>query len=128
MAYTLQDLFDYHPVNGVPGAAAGLFAIIAAIHVWQTIHYNAPKWMYILVGTAVAESVGYIVRNVLIYHTSLGLFVFMNLCLLLPPNALALFNYKTIGEVVRRSNVPAHRFWLKPKFITWFFFGSDIFS
>ncbi|ORX68580.1 hypothetical protein DL89DRAFT_202908, partial [Linderina pennispora] len=86
------------------------------------------KWMYILVGTAVAESVGYIVRNVLIYHTSLGLFVFMNLCLLLPPNALALFNYKTIGEVVRRSNVAAHRFWLKPKFITWFFFGSDIFS
>ncbi|KAJ1950549.1 hypothetical protein FBU59_000625 [Linderina macrospora] len=128
MSYTLLDLFDYHPVNGVPEAAAGLFAIMAAIQIWQTIHYSAPKWMYILVGTAIAECVGYIVRSVILYHTSLGIFIFMNLCLLLPPNALALFNYKVIGEIVRRSNVPPRRFWLKHKFIVWFFFGSDVFS
>ncbi|KAJ1934599.1 hypothetical protein FBU59_005649 [Linderina macrospora] len=75
-----------------------------------------------------SECAGYIFRSVIIYHTSLGLLIAMNLCLLLPPNAVALFNYKVVGEIVRRSNVPPRRFWLKHKFIFWFFVGSDVFS
>ncbi|KAJ2714344.1 hypothetical protein H4R19_001781 [Coemansia spiralis] len=52
----------------------------------------------------------------------------MNLYLLLPPNALALFNYKSLANVVRQSRIPPRRFWLRPRFITWFFVASDILS
>ncbi|KAJ1941871.1 hypothetical protein FBU59_003375 [Linderina macrospora] len=52
----------------------------------------------------------------------------MTLFLLLPPNALALLNYKTLGETVRLSNTQPRHFWLKPRFVTWFFFTSDVFS
>ncbi|ORX71095.1 hypothetical protein DL89DRAFT_119694 [Linderina pennispora] len=52
----------------------------------------------------------------------------MTLFLLLPPNALALVNHKTLGEIIRTSNVEPRRFWLRPHFVTWFFFASDLFS
>ncbi|KAJ1828975.1 hypothetical protein LPJ56_000736 [Coemansia sp. RSA 2599] len=89
---------------------------------------DSARWFYILVGTAVAESLGYIFRSVCINHISLGLFICMNLCLLLPPNALALFNYKVLAEIARQSNVSESRFYLRPRFIVWFFFASDVFS
>ncbi|KAJ2818700.1 hypothetical protein GGI24_005019, partial [Coemansia furcata] len=122
------DYFTYTPVQGAPEAAAAIFVIVAAIIVWQIRRARAARWMYILVGTALAETIGYIVRTVCINHISLGLFICMMLFLLLPPNALALFNYKVVGEIARQSNVRARRFFLKPKFITWFFFASDVFS
>ncbi|KAJ2565509.1 hypothetical protein IW140_005317 [Coemansia sp. RSA 1813] len=33
-----------------------------------------------------------------------------------------------IGEISRISYDPDRKFWLKPRFITWFFFGSDVFA
>ncbi|KAJ1949523.1 hypothetical protein FBU59_001106 [Linderina macrospora] len=123
-----SDYFSYTPASKLPIIAAALFAVFIGVLTWQTIRFKAPKWVYILVGTALAEAVGFIIRAAIVNEASLGLFVTMTLFLLLPPNALALFNYRVIGEVVRRSRVPTTRFWLKPKFITWFFFGSDVFS
>ncbi|KAI9467556.1 RTA-like protein, partial [Coemansia mojavensis] len=122
------DYFTYIPVHGAPEAAAVVFAALAVILVVQSINTMAARWVYILVGTAIAESLGYVFRAICIDHASLGLFICMNLFLLLPPNALALFNYKAIGEVVRKSGIRSHRFWLRPRFIVWFYFASDIFS
>ncbi|KAJ2258723.1 hypothetical protein GGI13_000488 [Coemansia sp. RSA 455] len=128
MAETAIDYFTYKPVRGAPEAAAAIFFIVAAILACQTRRAQAARWMYILVGTALAECIGYILRIVCINHISLGLYIAMMLFLLLPPNALALFNYKVVGEIARQSNVSAKRFYLRPKFITWFFFASDVFS
>ncbi|KAJ2746871.1 hypothetical protein GGI20_001024 [Coemansia sp. BCRC 34301] len=122
------DYFTYTPVRGAPEAAAGIFLIVAGILFYQTKRTRAARWLHILVGTAIAESIGYILRTVCINHISLGLYIAMMLFLLLPPNALALFNYKVVGEIARQSTVPARRFYLRPRFITWFFFSSDVFS
>ncbi|KAJ1822504.1 hypothetical protein LPJ56_000735 [Coemansia sp. RSA 2599] len=120
--------FTYYPVHGVPEIAAVLFAAVAIISTLQIMNTNSARWFYILVGTAVAECFGYIFRSICIDHVTLGLFICMNLCLLLPPNALALFNYKVLAEVARQSNVSESRFYLRPRFIVWFFFASDVFS
>ncbi|KAI8318707.1 hypothetical protein GQ54DRAFT_299955 [Martensiomyces pterosporus] len=125
---TTEDYFTYTPVHGAPEAAAVIFAGIAILVVIKAKQTQSPRWVHILTGTAVAESLGYIFRAVCINHISLGMFVAMNLFLLLPPNAFALYEYKTVGQVVRHSNVQAKHFWLRPKFITWFFFSSDVFS
>ncbi|KAJ1723860.1 hypothetical protein LPJ53_001817 [Coemansia erecta] len=125
---TTLDYFAYIPVHGAPETAAVLFAVLAVISTLQILNTNSARWQFILVGTAAAESIGYIFRSVCINHISLGLFICMNLFLLLPPNALALFNYKIIGEVARGSGVEAARFWKRPHFLVWFFFASDVFS
>ncbi|CAO3620779.1 unnamed protein product [Mucor fragilis] len=62
------------------------------------------------------------------YYTDLGRYIGMTMFLLLAPNALALVNYKAVGEIIRLSNVETNKFYLRPKFVTWFFFSSDIFS
>ncbi|KAJ2825823.1 hypothetical protein IWW50_002675 [Coemansia erecta] len=100
----------------------------------QTFKSRGPKWLLVLPITALCEAIGYAFRVVCIYWTTLGTFTATSLFLLLPPNALALTNYKTLGEVVRisRASLSEHQkprmFWLKPRFITWFFFTSDVFS
>ncbi|KAI8318705.1 RTA1 like protein [Martensiomyces pterosporus] len=123
-----HDYFTYTPIHGAPEAAAVVFFLVGVVIAVKTSRTSSPKWIHILTGTAVAESVGYALRAVCIDHVSLGLYIAMNLFLLLPPNAFALFEYKTIGEVVRRSRAKPSHFWLRPKFITWFFFSSDVFS
>ncbi|KAJ1960950.1 hypothetical protein GGI12_003525, partial [Dipsacomyces acuminosporus] len=49
----------------------------------------------------------------------------MAIFLLLPPNLLALVNYRTVRLVVSQSPVYSSRFWLKPKFVTLFFIISN---
>ncbi|KAJ1953403.1 hypothetical protein EC988_003015 [Linderina pennispora] len=120
--------FTYFPVNYAPEVSAVVYFAVSGALVFLTIRSRAQKWLYILAGTAFAEAIGYIFRTVCVYKTNMLLYVLMTLFLLLPPNAMALFNYKTQAEIIRLSNVDARRFWLKPKFVTWFFFSSDVFS
>ncbi|KAJ2083760.1 hypothetical protein H4R24_000531 [Coemansia sp. RSA 988] len=126
--------FSYTPVNIAPEIAAGLFLVIAVVLTVQTFKARGPRWLLVLPITALSEAIGYGFRVVCIYWTTLGTFTAMTMFLLLPPNALALTNYKTLGEVVRKSqdSIPSHQipkvFLLKPRFITWFFFTSDVFS
>ncbi|KAJ1765749.1 hypothetical protein IW143_001680 [Coemansia sp. RSA 520] len=126
--------FSYKPVNIAPEIVAVIFLTIAVLTTIQVFKSRGPKWLLVLPVTAFCEAVGYAFRVVCIYWTTLGTFTATSLFLLLPPNALALTNYKTLGEVVRRSRVllSDHQkpkvFWLKPRFLTWFFFTSDVFS
>ncbi|KAJ2715112.1 hypothetical protein H4R19_001377 [Coemansia spiralis] len=126
--------FSYTPVNVVPEIAAAAFLAIAGALLMLTFNSRGPRWLLVLPATALCEAAGYAMRTVCIYWTTLGTFTAMTLLLLLPPNALALTNYKTLGDVVRESRdvMPAHRlprvFLLKPRFITWFFFSSDVLS
>ncbi|KAI8319176.1 hypothetical protein GQ54DRAFT_320437 [Martensiomyces pterosporus] len=120
--------FTYVPTNTVPQIALAAYFIIGVVLVIQTVRARAQHWIFILAGTAFAESLGYAFRTACVYNITFGLYVLMVLFLLLPPNALALVNYKTLGMVVRESAASPRWFWLRPKFITWFFFASDLLS
>ncbi|KAI9500055.1 hypothetical protein GGI25_004170 [Coemansia spiralis] len=121
--------FSYTPVNIAPEVIASVFLILTATTLVQTIKSRAPLWLLILPATALSEALGYAFRTVCIYWTTLGTFTAMSLLLLLPPNALALTNYKTLGLVAQKSNLQGPViFIMRPKFITWFFFISDVFS
>ncbi|KAJ1962373.1 hypothetical protein GGI12_002691 [Dipsacomyces acuminosporus] len=91
-----HDYYTYYPIHGAPEAAAVVFAAVAGFIWYKTAKTNSPRWIHILTGTALAESVGYILRAVTIEHVSLGLFIATMLFLLLPPNAFALFEYKVL--------------------------------
>ncbi|KAI9505372.1 hypothetical protein GGI25_004661 [Coemansia spiralis] len=123
---TVEDYFSYTPIHGAPETAAVLFFITAIVLFVQL--KGASRWLLILPFTSLSESIGYILRSICIKYASLGLFITMTLFLLLPPNALALFNYKVVGQISRSSFDPDKKFWMKPRFVTWFFLGSDIFS
>ncbi|KAJ1671925.1 hypothetical protein GGF44_001169 [Coemansia sp. RSA 1694] len=138
--------FSYTPMNIAPEASAAIFIGFAVTLALQTVKSRGPRWLLILSVTAFCEAVGYAFRTVCIYWTTLGTFTAMSLFLLLPPNALALTNYKTLGEVVRSAHKksphhhhgfnssssvvaePPRSIFLRPRFITWFFFTSDVFS
>lgn len=125
-----QVLRFYHYYPNKPLCIASLvvyavFCVFLTFRVWQT---KSAKFLYILAFTALMEVIGYAVRLLCISFTDMGRYIGTTLFLLLAPNALALVNYKAVGEIIRLSNVETDRFFLKAKFVTWFFFGSDIFS
>ncbi|KAJ1822270.1 hypothetical protein LPJ56_000901 [Coemansia sp. RSA 2599] len=124
--------FSYIPIDVVPEVAAGLFALCAIIQCLQTFQSQGPYYLLLLSVTALSESIGYGLRTLCIYRTTKATFIAMTLFLLLPPNALALTNYKTLGETVRQQTPVAlvyrRPFYLNPRFITWFFFLSDVLS
>ncbi|KAL9545481.1 hypothetical protein MBANPS3_007123 [Mucor bainieri] len=104
-------LFHYIPAL-IPAAVA--LAVYAVVAIYLTI--------------PLMEVIGFAVRILCHFYTDLGRYIGMTMFLLLAPNALALVNYKAVGEIIRLSNVETNRFYLRPKFVTWFFFSSDIFS
>lgn len=121
--------FFYNP--SLPLAIIGLivFALFSVFLFIRIYRSNSRKFLYILPITALMEAIGYLIRALCSTGgTTLGKYVGMTFFLLLPPNALALVNYKCLGEVVRLSNVQNRFFFLRPKFITWFFFSSDVFA
>ncbi|KAJ1734407.1 hypothetical protein H4217_003473 [Coemansia sp. RSA 1939] len=130
--------FTYYPKRGYPEASLSVFAIVGTILVVLGVRTRAQRWVHILSGTAYAEMLGYIFRSVCVTDTTFAMYVVMTLFLLLPPNALALFNYKTVGEIIRQNNISNERvrsrnksgwrFWLRPRFVSWFYFSSDLFS
>ncbi|KAJ2029676.1 hypothetical protein IWW57_001565 [Coemansia sp. S610] len=129
--------FSYTPMNVAPEVAAAIFIGFSVALALKTAKSRGPRWLLILSVTAFSEAVGYAFRAVCIYWTTLGTFTAMSLFLLLPPNALALTNYKTLGEVVKSAYhspqrgygaEPPRSIFLRPRFITWFFFTSDVFS
>ncbi|KAI8086796.1 RTA1 like protein-domain-containing protein [Halteromyces radiatus] len=137
--------FHYQPVNIAPQVFIALFCFIALAFIYRIHHNKSGKWLYIIPGTALAEAIGYGFRTACMYDTTLLKYVMMNLFLLLPPNALALINYKALGKVIEiqmeqktkassnigltdNNNNTSEPFWLRPKIVTWFFFSSDVFS
>ncbi|SAM09820.1 hypothetical protein [Absidia glauca] len=129
--------FHYMPINIAPQVFVAVFALVTALFVYRIIRSPGNKWLYILPGTALAEALGYGFRTACVYDSTLGNYVAMTLFLLVSPNALALVNYKTLGNVIaaKPSTPPSGMteqkpdpFWLRPKFVTWFFFSSDIFA
>ncbi|KAI8371039.1 RTA1 like protein-domain-containing protein [Blakeslea trispora] len=125
-----QALLFFHYIPSLPLAIVGLcvYAIFTIYLTLRIYRSKSAKFLYILAFTALMETIGYAVRIACHYFTDLGRYVGMTLFLLLAPNALALVNYKTVDEVIRLSKVETNRFYLKHTFVTWFFFGSDIFS
>ncbi|KAJ2338324.1 hypothetical protein IWW50_006528 [Coemansia erecta] len=120
--------FTYKPVNIAPEVALGVYTIVGLILVWQMVRFKSQRWVGILPGTAFAEALGYVFRTLCVYNTTFTMYVLMTLFLLVPVNALALANYKAVGKIMRNSNATPRRFWLKPAFVNWFYFASDLFS
>jgi hypothetical protein len=127
---TVKALIYFHYIPSLPLAIVGaaLFALVGIILSGISFRANAPKYLYILPITALCELAGYICRITCHYDTTLTKYIVQQMFLLLSPNALALVNYKTCGEIIRLSNVKPRYFFLKQKFVTWFFFASDIFA
>ncbi|KAI9244919.1 RTA1 like protein-domain-containing protein [Helicostylum pulchrum] len=121
--------FLYNP--SLPLAVIGLivfafFFVYLFIRIYRS---NSRKFLYILPITALMEAIGYLIRALCSTGgTTIGKYIGMTFFLLLPPNALALVNYKCLGEIIRLSNVQNRFFFLRPKFVTWFFFSSDVFA
>lgn len=129
--------FHYMPLNIAPQVFVAVFALVTVIFIYRISRSQGGKWLYILPGTALAEALGYGFRTACVYDSTLGNYVGMTLLLLVSPNALALVNYKTLGNVIAAKPPPSDMtenhdspdpFWLRPKFVTWFFFSSDIFA
>jgi hypothetical protein len=120
----------FHYIPNLPLAVVGAaaFGLVGVILSWITYRSKAPKYFYILPITAFCELIGYVCRIICHSNTTLIVFIIQQLFLLLSPNALALVNYKTCGEIIRLSNVEPRYFFLRRKFVTWFFFWSDIFA
>jgi hypothetical protein len=123
-----ERLFHYipnKPLAIVGLVVFGLFAIFLSFRVYIS---KSAQFIYILPITALMECLGYLIRIMCSNNTTLGTYIGMTMFLLLSPNALALVNYKAVGEIIRLSNVQSSRFFLRPKFVTWFFFSSDVFA
>lgn len=113
------------PLAIVSTAVYGLFIVYLTVKIFRS---RSPKFLYILPLTAAMEMVGYLFRYLCGEFTNFPRFITMTLLLLLAPNFLALVNYKCVGDIIRLSNVETKAFYLKPKFVTWFFLASDIIS
>ncbi|KAJ1645953.1 hypothetical protein J3B02_000843 [Coemansia erecta] len=121
--------FTYMPADVYPEISLGVYFVVGLVLIYQSIRSKAQWWVYILAVTAFGESLGYIFRTVCVYDTTFAMYVLMTLFLLLPPNALALVNYKTIAKIIEDSvQAKPNKFWLRPKFVNWFYFSSDVFS
>lgn len=119
--------FHYYPNKPLAIVGAVIFGLFTLYLPYRIIKSRSRVFLYILPITVLMECIGYILRYLCAQETTLIKYVLSTLFLLLPPNALALVNYKSAGEIIRLSNAPPTRFYLRPKFVTWFFFWSDIF-
>ncbi|KAG2201057.1 hypothetical protein INT47_010809 [Mucor saturninus] len=121
-------LFHYIPNKPLAYTALAVYALFTIYLTFRVYRSKSPKFLYILAFTGLMETIGYVVRIICANFTDLGRYIGTTLFILLAPNALALVNYKAVGEIIRLSNVETDKFYLRTKFVTWFFFGSDIFS
>ncbi|KAJ2809555.1 hypothetical protein H4S07_003203 [Coemansia furcata] len=120
--------FTYYPKDVYPDVAMALYFLATIVLIVQIIRQKAQLWLYILPVTAFAEGLGYVFRLLCVRNTTFTLYVLMTLFLLLPPNAMALANYKTVGKIMAQSLARPRWFFLRPKFVNWFYFASDILS
>jgi hypothetical protein len=118
--------FHYIPNRTLAIVGLAVFAVAAVFLTVRIYMSKCRRFLYILPITALMECIGYLIRILCYNSTTLGEYIVMTLFLLLSPNALALVNYKALGEIIRLSNVQTTRFYVGPKFVTWFFFWSDI--
>ncbi|KAI8375513.1 RTA1 like protein-domain-containing protein [Blakeslea trispora] len=117
--------YGYLPNKSLAIVGAVVYGVLMCLIFARVYFSKCRKFLYILPATALVECIGYAIRVSTASNISLGSYVAMTFCLLLAPNALALVNYKAVGEIIRLSNTQHDRFFLKPKFVTWFFFWSD---
>ncbi|KAI7907992.1 RTA1 like protein-domain-containing protein [Cokeromyces recurvatus] len=121
--------FPFH-VSNLPLAVISLvvfifFTILIAIRAYRS---RSRKFIYILSFTGVMEAVGYIFRIMCHNNANITNYAVMQFFLIVSPNALALVNYRALGEVIRLSDVTPKHFYLRRKFVSWFFLCSDYFA
>jgi hypothetical protein len=121
-------LFNYVPSKKLAIVAMiifGLFSIYLATRINLS---KSAKFLYILPVIAFMEFIGYLYRLVCSDSTTLAKYIIMTLFLILPANVLSLINYIAVGKIIRLSNIQTDRFYLRPNFVNWFFFASEIVS
>lgn len=123
---TLLRYFHYIPNKTLAIVALVIYIVLGVVLTIITYRSKCKRFLYILPGTSFALALGYLLRMLCLNGVSLGLYIGMTFFLLLPPNALALVNYKAAAEIIRLSNVQPKHFFVKYKFVKWFFISSDI--
>lgn len=135
-------LFKYIPVTA-PAVIFCILYFLIAFPIAFITYRTRSTFMYIVVGTAIAEGVGFAIRLSVIDQYSLGKYMMMTLFILLSPNALALVNYLVLGRVISVQSTlpvdPSEKHWRIPYLtdsngqiigarVAKFFFLSDILS
>ena len=126
--YKLEAFFGFDPDVNLCYVAIGVLAILTLILTYQ--NYKAPRkymYMYVLTGSGLAEIAGYIGRIVTINDPNLPNFIFMDVFLLLTPNALAFVEYKTVSKLMQKMNIEK-AFKIPAKWVARVFVFSDVVS
>lgn len=123
---SLLRYFHYIPNKAVAIVSLVVYVIFGLILMVITYRSRCKRFLYILPGTAFALALGYLLRLLCLDGVSLGKYIGMTFFLLLPPNALALVNYKSAAEIIRLSEVEPKHFYVREKFVRRFFISSDI--
>lgn len=115
----------------IPGTSLAIMALVnfdfIAIYLATRIHMSkSATYLYILPVIAFAESCGFVYRMACASDPAISKFIIMSLLLITPGNVLSLVNYMTLGKIIKATNAQTDQFYLKPGFVTWFFFSVDI--
>ncbi|KAK9791853.1 hypothetical protein WJX73_004916 [Symbiochloris irregularis] len=124
------DYFEFWPSHAASIVALVLMFLAGTAVLVITVRTRA--W-FMLIATIVAylEVVGFGLRLDMFNHPVRGVYITMQCLLIIPPSFLALIDYMALGKLVALIQVtkpPGTKFTLKPKFITWIFFGLEIAS
>ena len=134
-------LLYYYPSLAAAVVAGVLFFLITIPLAVLAVRTGL-RLSWILVVTSLAEAVGYALRAVISQHPALIPFVVSELPILLAPNALALLNYKVLGQLIQVMSPPAgaemqppscrlpflmdERGLIRGRRVAWIFFISDV--
>eukprot|EP00727_Mastigamoeba_balamuthi_P001420 m51a1_g11275 hypothetical protein (331) ;mRNA; r:5626-6618 len=99
-----MQVFHYYPSDTLSIIAFSAYFAIAVPLLVAAV--RSRNWViYVLPLTAVAEAVGFVFRLAVAHKPDLKLYIGYDLLVLLAPNALALVNYKVLGQIVRLERV-----------------------
>jgi len=94
-----MQLFHYLPAVA-PAVIFCILYFLITIPITVLTYRTKTKFMYLVVGTGIAEGIGYACRLALMNSWSLNTYIIMTMMILLSPNALALVNYVALGKVI----------------------------
>lgn len=119
----LTRYYHYDPALWPACVALVAYFLMTILLTCLTIKYRG-HYMWIIVGTAFAETVGYALRILMMKQPSLVHYIVTTFFLLLPPIALAFVNYYVLGRVLQRYG--RRILLLKPQYVAVVFLVSDV--
>lgn len=128
MGSNATEYFHYIPSESLAFMSMVTYSLLAVYLTTRMYTTKSASFLYILPVIAALQATGFLYRYFCVESTSIAKYITMSLFLILPPNALPLVNYMSLGKFIRSSNVQTKHFFLNPTFVTWFFFVINVLS